>query len=327
MDDRARPKTSGDVAGPPPVVSVVIVSYNTRAMTLDCLAALYADLGGTPAEVFVVDNDSADGSPAAVRATFPAAAVIDMGRNAGFGAANNVAMARARGEFLLLLNSDAFVKPGAVAAMVECLRRRPRAAAVGPRLLNGDGSLQRSCWRFPSPGRAWLESLWIAGLFGPDRAAGDYRRWPHDAERPVDWVIGACLTVRRAAFEQVGGFDEQFFMYAEETDWQRRMRQAGWEVVLSPDAVVTHLGGASGATDKVGTRRLFFQSQDRYLRKHHGTGGLVAARAASAVGSALRLVAWAGWLFARPRHRRRTWGKMQLAGWLLARQATDWSRP
>ncbi|HWE07699.1 MAG TPA: glycosyltransferase family 2 protein, partial [Rhizomicrobium sp.] len=127
-------------------VSAIVVSYNTKSLTLECLRALDDDLTGTPAEVWVVDNASADGSAAAIRAAFPQVRLVTNPRNAGFGAANNLAMAQARGEFLLLLNSDAFVKPGAVRALIDYLRSHPRVGAVGPRLLNGDGSLQRSCW-------------------------------------------------------------------------------------------------------------------------------------------------------------------------------------
>ncbi len=137
-----------------PDVSVIIVSYNTRAMTLDCLRALKAGLGGLSAEILLVDNASKDGSAAAVRENFPDVRVIDNDRNAGFGAANNIAMAQAKGEFLLLLNSDAFPEPDAIPALLAALRENPRAAVAGPRLSNADGSLQISCFRFPSPARA-----------------------------------------------------------------------------------------------------------------------------------------------------------------------------
>ncbi len=310
-------------AGPAtPTVSVVVVSYNTRLMTLDCLRALYADLGGTAAEVFLVDNGSADGSPAAVAAAFPAATVIDMGRNAGFGAANNAAFGRAAGTFLLLLNSDAFLHAGAVGAMLACMGRHPRAAAVGPRLVNGDGSLQPSCFRFPTPGQAWRENLFLTRLVRPASPLGDYQRWPHDAEREVDWAVGACLLVRRSAYERVGGFDERFFLYAEETDWQRRMRDAGGTVVFTPAAVVTHRGGASGGGDVNGH---FFDGLDRYGRKHHGPAGVVAVRAAMVVGCFARLWLWAGvWLggISRAGRRARAAGKVKLMAWLCVRQLT-----
>jgi N-acetylglucosaminyl-diphospho-decaprenol L-rhamnosyltransferase len=253
---------------------------------------LYADLGGMAAEVFVVDNGSGDDSVAAVRAAFPAVVVIEVGRNAGFGAANNLAIARATGEFVLLLNTDAFVRPGAVAALVGYLRDHPRTAVVGPRLLNADGSLQRSCYKFPSPARAFCEHALLTAAFPNNRLLGDYRAWPHDAEREVEFVIGACMLVRRSAIEQVGGFDERFFMYSEETDWCRRFRDAGWAVAFTPAAEVVHLNGGSGRRQPDRVFNEFRLSAERYVRKHHGGVGLAMFRACLIGGACVRIAAF-----------------------------------
>ena len=310
--------------GSSPLLSVIIVSYNTRQMTLDCLQALYADLGSSSAEVWVVDNASTDGSADAIRAAFPQVNLIQNPRNAGFGAANNLALRQAAGEFLLLLNSDAFLHPGAVAALRDHLQTHPRAGVAGPRLLNVDGSLQPSCYRFPSPPRAWLENLWISSLLPHHPVVGDFRRWAHDAERSVDWVIGACLLVRRQAWEAAGEFDESFFMYQEETDWQRRVRGAGWDIGFTPSALVTHLGGASGAAEQARINAHFFDSLDRYTRKHHGLPGLVSLRLAMIVGAALRTLLWAGVIISAPKRRPVARAKARLQAWLFVRQATHW---
>lgn len=306
-----------------PTISIIIVSYNTRRMTLECLRTLYAGLGELTAEVWLVDNASQDGSADAVAEGFPAVRLIRNFANKGFAAANNQAMQLAAGEYFLLLNSDAFVAPGAVAALLAYLRSHSEVGMVGPRLSNEDGSLQRSCFRFPTPARAWLENLWVSALLPGHWAAGDYRRWPHDSERRVDWVIGACLLVRREVFEQVGGFDERFFMYAEETDWQRRIRDRGWDIGFTPAAVVTHLGGASGAREKARINRHFFDSLDFYERKHHGLRGLVALRAAMVLGCCLRAPLWAA-AGALPRLRAVARSKVRLLCWLIVRQATHW---
>ena len=296
----------------PPVLSVIIVSYNTRQMTLDCLRALYHDLGATPTEVWVVDNASSDGSAEAIREAFPLVRLIENPRNAGFGAANNLALRQATGEFLLLLNSDAFVHPGAVSALSEFLRDHPRVGAAGPRLLNRDGTVQQSCYPYPSPGRAWLENLGMAGLR------------PQDHEASVDWVIGASLLVRRDAYRQVGGFDEAFFMYQEETDWQYRMRDVGWGIGLVPSAVVTHLGGASGASESARINAHFFDSLDYYTRKHYGLPGLISLRVAMVLGAALRTLVWAAISVASPGRRSTARAKTRLQAWLCFRQATRW---
>lgn len=305
-------------------LSVIVISYNTRAMTLDCLRALYAGLGNLKAEVFVIDNASTDGSAEAVRTSFPAARVIENNDNAGFGAANNQAMQMASGEYFLLLNSDAFVEPEAVPALVSYARSHPDIGAAGPRLLNGDGTLQLSCFRYPSPLGVWLEQLWVSALLPNHPVLGYYRRWGHDRERLVDFVIGACLLVRREAYKQVGGFDDSFFMYQEETDWQRRMHNRGWKIGFTPDAQVTHLGGASGASEKAKISGHFFDSMDHYLHKHYGLAGLLSLRLSMLIGCFLRLILWLGVFVAVPRRREVAQSKIRLMAWLCVRQVTHW---
>ena len=307
-----------------PELSVIIVSYNTRQMTLDCLRTLFAKLAGLSAEVIVVDNASSDGSVSAIRAQFPQVRVIENTLNCGFGAANNRAMAEAQGRFLLLLNSDAFPLPGALQVLTDYLRSHERVGAVGPRLLNVDGSLQRSCFRFPSPGRAWVENLWFSALLPNHPVVGDYRRWPHDTERDVDSVIGACMLIRHEVYRQIGGFDEQFFMYSEETDWQRRMRDHGWHIAFTPHAEVTHLGGASGAAEAPRVRKHFFDSLDYYERKHHGLAGLISLRLAMMVGCLLRALLWTLVMALVPSRRTAARSKAGLLTWLFFRQSLHW---
>jgi GT2 family glycosyltransferase len=309
------------------VISIVLVSYNTRKMTLESLAAAYAELGNITAEVFVVDNASTDGSVAAIRDRFPLVKIIENSTNLGFGAANNLAMQSAAGKYILLLNTDAFLKPGALRALIDYLDASPQVAVVGPRLLNADGTLQVSCYPFPTPFRAWTENLWISKLAASGSALGDYRKWAHDQERQVDWVVGACMLVRREAYEQVGGFDERFFMYAEEADWQRRMRDAGWQIAFTPAAQVTHLGGASGAAEKPRINRHFFESLDYYELKHHGLPGLLAVRLAMTIGCLGRAIGWAGVVLLMPRRRERAAAKVRLMSWLVLRQTTSWHLP
>jgi GT2 family glycosyltransferase len=314
-----------EVSPTSPVLSVIIVSYNTRRMTLDCLRTLYADLGDLSAEVFVVDNASTDDSVEAVRAQFPGVHLIANQSNVGFGAANNQAMKLARGRYFLLLNSDAFLKPGAVAALVSGLDSQPGTGAIGPKLLNADGSLQISCYKFPSPFRAWVENLWLSAAMPGHPTIGDYRKWPHDSPRKVDWIVGACILLRREVFERVGGFDEKFFMYAEESDWQLRIREAGWDIAFTPSAQVIHLGGASGAKEPVRINHHFFQSLDYYELKHHGLAGLISLRLAMGVGCSLRLCLW--WIaFAFvPRKREIARQKARLHAWLAGRQLSFWN--
>jgi GT2 family glycosyltransferase len=313
-----------DDAYSPVELSVVIVSFNTRTITLKCLSHLHRELAARDAEVIVVDNASTDGSVEAIRLEFPSVKLVVSELNLGFGAANNVAMRQARGRSILLLNSDAFVHVGAVGRLIRELDADRDVGVVGPKLLNADGSTQRSCFRYPTPMRAWLENLGVAKLFKPGSRLGDYRRWNHDQVRSVDWLIGACLLVRREVVQQVGGFDERFFMYSEETDWQKRIRDAGWQIRFTPEARATHLGGASGEAARARINGYFFDSLDRYERKHHGLLGLVALRLAMVVGGLIRLPAWIAAYALRPSRRPEAAAKLRLHRWLIMRQLFHW---
>lgn len=288
---------------------VIIVSYNTRDLTRRCLQTLLKESARdhVPIQVWVVDNASRDGSAQMVRDEFPDVHLIASDENLGFGRANNLAMERApqdSGDFLLL-NSDAFVREGALSELLNAAKRHLSAGAIGPRLLNRDESLQPSCWKFPSPARVWIENLGLAALLPSHPILGDYQRWPHDEEREVEFLSGACLLVRRACYQEVGGFDASFFLYAEETDWQKRMAQKGWTRVFTPRATVVHLGGASGesgdALEKMRVNTNFWAGLDKFGRKHYGTRGLVLSRAGMVVGSTLRALCYALLAWANPR--------------------------
>lgn len=268
-----------------PGVRAVVVSYNTRELTLRCVRALRgARLENL--EVCVVDNASQDGSVQALRGINPAVEVIALRQNMGFGAANNLGVGRSNAPFFALVNSDAFVSEDTLAVLRAYLERHPRVGIVGPRLLNADASPQPCWFPFPSPARAWRENLGLVWAFGRVRRFVGLR----DASKsgPVDWVSGACLMVRREAWMASCGFDEQFFLYSEETDWQRRVRDLGWEIHGVAEAVAAHVGGASGAAFSATTREFFWEGVDRYFRSHFGAGGLLALRAATAVGAAVR---------------------------------------
>jgi GT2 family glycosyltransferase len=308
------------------ILSTIIVTYNTREMTLDCLRALVSDAQSIEGhEILVVDNASSDQTVQAIQQNFPHVKIIANPKNLGFGAANNQALKQATGDFILLLNSDAFPKPGAIPTLIQELKANPNAGLIGPRLLNPDGTMQLSCYKFPSPGRAWAENLWLAAAF-PKSALGDYRQWNHDEPRMVDWVIGACILLRREVYQQVGGFDERFFMYAEESDWQLRIKQAGWQIAFTPSAQVTHLAGASATGDskpapQARINPVFFNSLDYYERKHHGIAGLLSLRVAMILGCSMRFCLWlaAGLI---PSRRTAAAQKRRLHAWLVWRQLT-----
>ncbi|MEK7326118.1 MAG: glycosyltransferase family 2 protein, partial [Chloroflexota bacterium] len=199
-------------------VSIIIVNWNTRDMLADCLNSIALTAGKLRVETIVVDNNSTDGSQAMVQERFPEARLIQNRQNVGFAKANNQAMAVMQGRYALLLNSDALATPGSIQALIELADSQPRAGLVGAQLVNPDGSFQASHTPFPS---LWQEFLILTGLGRLLHGRWYPSRGPEEAKGPqkVDYVEGACMSVRREAFQQVGGLDEGYFMYAEEVDW------------------------------------------------------------------------------------------------------------
>ena len=275
-----------DPGVPSAEVSVVIVSHNTRELLGRCLRDVLAQ-EGVALQVIVVDNASSDGSRELIREQFPDLELVLLPENAGFARAGNVAFGLCRSEYVLLLNSDAFMHPGSLHALVETARRHPRAGAIGPRLLNPDGTLQRSAWPFPHAGRLLIEAFGAHRLLHRLRLLEDFGRWAHDDERSVDFLIGACLLLRAEMLTQVGGFDESFWLYGEEADLQRRARSYGWSGILAPEATVTHLGGASSASPDTRLRHLY-AGQRRFLLKHGARGSWPVARFALLAAAVLR---------------------------------------
>lgn len=269
-------------------VAAVIVNYRTPGETAIAAAAV---AGSAPeAEVVVVDNASGDRVAEELARDAPGARLVRESVNRGYGAACNRGARETDRPYLLFLNSDAVVGPGAVAALADALDRDAGLAAVGPRLRNPDGSLQKSIRRLPTPWRIFCESAGLAFLSGGRAPLEGHTatRQDHTWAREVEALMGAALLVRRAAFEEAGGFDEAFFLYAEETDLMARWRERGWRLFYEPGAEVMHAGGRSGGD------RLFGQLQAslvRYARKHHGRA---AARLAGLVldgGAAVRYAA------------------------------------
>jgi GT2 family glycosyltransferase len=226
-------------------VSVVIVSWNTRELLRKCIESVLAESGDMVTEVIVVDNDSRDGSALMVCQAFPSVTLIANSRNRGFAAANNQGIAASTGKYILLLNSDTIVLDGAIARAVHLMS--DDAAVLGVRVLNPDGSLQPTCFMYPSPLNMLLSSTYLYKLFPRSRFFGRERMtwWDRDDTRQVDVVTGCFMLLRREAIEAVGPMDERFFIYAEETDWCYRFRKAGWKVMFTPDAEIIHYGGAS----------------------------------------------------------------------------------
>ena len=274
-------------------LSVVIVSWNVCDLLRRCLASVLgasqpADDDLAPMsdsepsiEIIVVDNASTDGSPEMVRAEFPQVRLIANPDNRGFTAGNNQGLVESTGRFLLLLNPDTEIVGAALSTMMAYMDAHPEVGALGPRLCYPDGSLQPSRRRFPTLATALVESTVVQEWWRDNPLLRRYYMadTSDEAIQPVDWVVGACLLVRREVYDQVGELDEGFFMYSEEMDWCKRIKDAGWKVVYLPTAVVIHHEGKS-SEQVVPARHIHFQSSKvRYFRKHHGALQAEALRA------------------------------------------------
>ncbi len=255
-------------------LSIVIVSWNVRQLLLELLACLPAAAGRLAWEAIVVDNASSDGSPEAVAASFPAVTLVQNRRNTGYAAGNNQGVRLARAPYLLLLNSDTLVSPGTLARLVEFMEERPEAGACSPRLVRPDGSPQPFAYgrdpRLPYLLRRGLYSLLLR------RPLHD---WAVGVPVAVDWVSGAAMLVRRAAWEQAGPLDDHFFMYFEDNDLCLRIRQAGWTVFYNPTASVIHLG-AQSARQNPAAQRAYQQSLRYFYLRHYGRAARATLNAA-----------------------------------------------
>jgi len=286
-------------------LSIIIVSWNVRDLLRACLRSLTIDdrrwtmddksssMVHRPSsaihrplsiEVIVIDNASSDGSAAMVAAEFPWVRLVANPDNRGFTGGNNQGLALSQGQYVLFLNPDTEVIGDALATLRAYMEAHPAVGVVGPLLRYADGSIQSSRRRFPTFGIALFESTplaWHWPLTSANPWARHYRMEEHlqtsevsetseALGQEVDWVVGAALMTRRAVLEQIGGFDEGYFMYSEELDWCRRAREAGWQIVYLPTAEIIHHEGKS-SEQVVAARHIRFQtSKVRYFRKFHG---------------------------------------------------------
>jgi GT2 family glycosyltransferase len=269
-----------DAPNNPVDVSIILVSFNTREVLRESLQSIERERGGLRTEVFVVDNNSTDGSQAMVEAEFPQVRLLRSAVNLGFGAANNKALELAQGRYIVLLNSDAFLCAGALRLAVEHMDSQPEAGLGGARLVGRDHSWQPSARMFPSILSDFLVVSGLAHRFPKSRFFGYFdRTWAdQNVAAEVDWVPGAFSIIRGEVLRKVGFFDPEFFLYSEEVDLCRRIQKAGHQIWYWPDVVVIHIGGESSRQmnpnemSSVGAQlvRWRMRSTLLYYRKHHG---------------------------------------------------------
>ena len=254
-------------------LSVVIVNWNTESLLRDCLRSVYDTVEGMTFEVIVVDNASSDGSVAMLKVEFPQVRRIENYENRGFAAANNQAFRVMTGRYALLLNSDTVLTGGAVRELYAFMEEHPEAVMACGQLLNADGSKQNSIAAFPTL-LSLLVNVPLLEILFPARYPSKRQEYRHPIE--VDSGIGACLIVRKSAIDGVGGLDERYFFFFEETDWARTMREAGWKIYHVPTARIYHFQGKSVGAD-VRSRIHFYRSRYLYFLKWESEAWPIAA--------------------------------------------------
>jgi hypothetical protein len=274
----------------PTDLTIIIVSYNTAHLLGRLIGSIYASDTSASMQIVVVDNASSDNSVDVLRSRYPQIEVIANGINVGFGRANNQAMDFARGRYILLLNTDAFVAPDTLSKTMAYMDANPKCGVLGVRLTDEDGRVQPSCRFFPTPWNIFVSSQGLHSWFPKMRFVDD-PNWDPTAYQECDWVPGCYYLIRREVTDHIGLFDPRFFLYYEEVDHCRRTKDAGWLVMYYPETSVIHLGGESAGSISELTRAarqisvLQIESELLYFRKHHGVLGAALAVALTMLSS------------------------------------------
>lgn len=254
-----------------PVVSIVIVNWKTPRLLAGCLQSIYQDESHPELEIWVVDNASGDGSVELLQSKFPAVKLIANQDNVGFARACNQVIPQCSGDYILLLNPDTVVMPGALRAMVDYLNNNVDCGVVGPKILNPDGTLQLACRRsFPSPEASLYRLTYLSYIFPNHPKFARYNlTYAHpDQDLDVDALSGSCMMVRKDVIKQVGLLDEDIFMYGEDIDWCWRIKENGWRISYHPAAVVFHYHGASSRFRRIGATINLHKGMEVFYRKH-----------------------------------------------------------
>lgn len=265
-------------------LSIIIVSFNTRQETRECLKSIREHAGNINHEIFVVDNNSKDGSADMVAFEFPFVQLIRHSTNKGFAGGNNPALEKAKGRYVLLLNSDALLTKDSLSNALSHMDENPKIGVLGGKLLNLDGTLQPSARMLPSPVNKFLHVTGLASKFSGSKWFGraDFSWWDYSRPLNVGWVVGAFFLIRKETLSEVGFLDERYFLYFEEIDFCMRVQRAGWDVVCYPKTEIIHWGGKSSATvneelSEKGNQLIpiRIKSEFRYYSKWHGVFSVI----------------------------------------------------
>ncbi len=250
------------------MISIIVVSYNTKTILRDCLASIYRSTMHVPYEVIVVDNKSIDGSQDMIREVFPQTVLIENKDNVGFARANNQGVKVAGFDYLLFLNSDTIIRNDAITQLFQHLKTNPRVGIVGPKILNSDHRPTRSYMRFLDARMFLFGSKYLGWLIDIKKYRMHYDHYDFFSTQNVPWLSGACLMMRRSVFQEAGCFDEHYFMYLEDMDLCMQVKNIGYSNVFLPSAEIVHLFGGSTGPKKKESKRIYKESTNHYFQKN-----------------------------------------------------------
>lgn len=270
-----------------PLLSIIVVTWNGKKYAIECLESLETEL---PVEIIVVDNCSTDGTPELIRQQYPDVTLIENEANLGFAKANNIGMAKSRGKYVCLINSDVVVPVGCLERMVDLMEAHPEIGVLGPKMLSPNGRTGESVMLLPTVWNTLCCSLGLNRIAPGSAFFGGFSMdsYPYDATDSVEMLTGWFWMVSRTSLEMVGGLDEQFFMYGEDIDWCHRFRAAGWQVVFYPGASALHYGAASSEPASVRFYVEMRRANLQYFRKYYGARGVLGYRAAIWINELIR---------------------------------------
>lgn len=254
-----------------PLLSIVIVNFNVERLLKNCISSVYTKTKSILFDVWVVDNNSVDASVSMVRQNFPQVNLIENKENVGFAKANNQAITKCTGDYVLLLNPDTLIVQNAIEKVIDFMDENPTVGICGCKVLNEDGTLQFACRRsIPTPGVAFFRLTGLSRLFPKSKIMARYNLTYLDPDKPheVDAVSGAFLMIRRKVIEEIGWLDERFFMYGEELDWCFRTKKAGWIVMYYPKAEIIHYKGECSKFNHRKAALEFYRSMYLFHKKH-----------------------------------------------------------
>lgn len=294
-----------------PQLSISIVNTNNCNLLRDCLNSIYQNTTRTNFEIIVIDNASNDGSAEMLLEEFPSVHLLVNPSRQGYGYSHNRGIEAAKGEFVLVFNEDMIVLPNALDKMVERVQKDPMIGALGCKLLNSDGSLQHSCFKFRSLGQEVFETFLPRNVIFPNsRKRGKMYFWDHSKEMEVDIIMGCCMLIPRRVIDEVGVFDTQFFIYSEEDDLCKRIKKQGYKVVFTPEAQIIHIGGQTSKAMSVKMSLVMAESKIKYVKKHHGRLAGSLFRVLTGVRATIRLTGWFGYWIIKSAKRQEAKGMM-----------------